>query len=118
MTACFQEDAERPRSQVVVENRVRCPSRAQRNQLHSVEKTPNMRETKVVFIQGVQRGGYPRHGVRRPCLQTKRGYLVKARMILADMWRKKIEAMKERERTSTMKGSLRGKQKRQDSHTL
>ncbi len=27
-------------------------------------------------------------------------------MILAEMWRKKMEAMKERERTRTMKGSL------------
>lgn len=33
-------------------------------------------------------------------------YLVNARMIFAEMWRKKIEAMKERERTRTMKGSL------------
>lgn len=45
--------------------------------------------------------------VHCPCFQTKRTYLVKARMILADMCRKKMEAMKERERTSTMKGSLR-----------
>ena len=28
-------------------------------------------------------------------------------MILAEMWRKKMEAMKERERTRTMKGSLK-----------
>jgi len=33
-------------------------------------------------------------------------YLVKARMILAEMWRKKMDAMNESERTRTMKGSL------------
>jgi hypothetical protein len=33
-------------------------------------------------------------------------YLVKARMILAEMWRKNMDAMKESERTRTMKGSL------------
>ena len=33
-------------------------------------------------------------------------YLVKARITLAEMWRKKMEAMKERERTRTMNGSL------------
>jgi len=33
-------------------------------------------------------------------------YLVKARMILAEMWRKKMDAMKESERTRTIKGSL------------
>lgn len=32
--------------------------------------------------------------------------MVNARMILADMWRKKMEAMNESERTSTTKGSL------------
>jgi len=34
-------------------------------------------------------------------------YLVKARMILAEMWRKNMDAMNERERTRTMKGSTR-----------
>jgi len=34
-------------------------------------------------------------------------YLVKARMILAEMWRKKMDAMKESERTRTIKGSTR-----------
>jgi len=35
-----------------------------------------------------------------------RNYFVKARIILAEIWRKKMDAMKERERTKTMKGSL------------
>jgi hypothetical protein len=33
-------------------------------------------------------------------------YLAKARIILAEMWRKKIDAMNESDRTRTMKGSL------------
>lgn len=33
-------------------------------------------------------------------------YFVKARMILAEIWRKNMDAMKESERTRTMKGSL------------
>jgi hypothetical protein len=33
-------------------------------------------------------------------------YLEKARIILAEIWRKNIDAMKESERTRTMKGSL------------
>lgn len=33
-------------------------------------------------------------------------YLVNARIIFAEMCRKKMEAMKERERTRTMNGSL------------
>jgi hypothetical protein len=32
--------------------------------------------------------------------------LEKARIILAEIWRKKMDAMKESERTRTMKGSL------------
>jgi len=33
-------------------------------------------------------------------------YLVKARMTLAEIWRKNMDAMKESERTRTMNGSL------------
>lgn len=33
-------------------------------------------------------------------------YFEKARMTLAEMWRKKMEPMKDSERTKTMKGSL------------
>ena len=33
-------------------------------------------------------------------------YFVNALISLAEMWRKKMDAMKERERTRTMKGSL------------
>ena len=50
----------------------------------------------------------PRHAVVRASMQ-KSVYLVNARMILEEMWRKKMEAMKESERTRTMKGSLWGK---------
>lgn len=38
-------------------------------------------------------------------------YFVKARMTLAEICRKKIEPMKDKDRTSTMKGSLRKKKK-------
>jgi len=34
-------------------------------------------------------------------------YLVNERIILAEMWRKKMEAMKESDRTMTMNGSLK-----------
>jgi len=35
-------------------------------------------------------------------------YFVKARIILAEIWRKNMDAMKESERTRTMNGSLGG----------
>lgn len=38
----------------------------------------------------------------------RRDYLANARITLAEICKKKMEAMKERERTRTMKGSLRG----------
>ena len=47
-----------------------------------------------------------------PCCMThlpgsaKAFYLEKARIILAEIWRKNIDAMKESERTRTIKGSL------------
>ena len=46
------------------------------------------------------------HDMPRGQAITGSHYFVKARMILAEIWRKKMEAMKERERTRTMKGSL------------
>jgi hypothetical protein len=39
-------------------------------------------------------------------LATPHSYLVNVRMILAEMCKKKMDAMKDRERTSTMNGSL------------
>lgn len=45
--------------------------------------------------------------IYRACMEAPSVlYLVKARMILAEMWRKNMDAMKESERTRTMKGSL------------
>ena len=46
---------------------------------------------------------------------TERSYFVNARMILAEMWRKKIDAMKERESTRTINGSLFGGPKQKNS---
>lgn len=46
------------------------------------------------------------HALGRGRRKIKGYYLVNARIILAEMWRKNIDAMKERERTRTMKGSL------------
>ena len=42
----------------------------------------------------------------RECYLKPRDHFVKARTILAAIWRKKIEAMNERERTMTTNGSL------------
>lgn len=40
-----------------------------------------------------------------PSLVSTRHHFVNTRMIFAEIWRKKIEAMKDNERTRTIKGS-------------
>lgn len=53
-------------------------------------------------------GRWERHGTRERMVIS---HFEKLRMILALMWRKKMDAMNERERTRTMNGSLRVRNK-------
>ena len=65
------------------------------------------REAGRVLLVNPNRVGIPFHQTIMPHKVTPLFvYFVKARMIFAEIWRKNIDAMKERERTRTMNGSL------------
>lgn len=97
-----------PRVQVVVGLKFAARRVPQGTSYIRLGKTPNMHETKVVLYKEYSAVGILASGPAAPASgQSAPAYLVKARMILADIWRKKMDAMKERERTRTMKGSLR-----------
>ena len=70
----------------------------------AVKGGPILQSTGEHYVHGMQSTNSEIYGDRQD--DGKWVYFVNARMTLAEMWRKKMDAMKERESTRTMNGSL------------